>query len=133
MIVDHPKPASAPALPARDRLIDSLPGIGPTRAKAFKHLGIQIVGDLLEYFPRDYQLETSERSIDQLTEGPIQTARGTVCAVDYIPKRPRPRFEATLDDGAGKLSLTWFNGAYLRGRIHPGMTIRVQGKVGFFR
>jgi ATP-dependent DNA helicase RecG len=117
----------------RERGIDTVSGIGPTRAKVFRNLGVNTLGDLLEYFPRDYQLETSELSIKQLTEGPIQTVRGTVCAVDYIPRRPRPRFEATLDDGTAKLSLTWFNGAYLRSRIHPGMSIRVQGKVGYFR
>jgi ATP-dependent DNA helicase RecG len=113
--------------------IDALPGIGPTRAKAFKHLGVSTLGDLLEYFPRDYQYESSELTIAALTEGPIQTVRGTVCAVDYIPSRPRPRFEATLDDDTRKLSLVWFNGAYLRSRIHPGMNLRVQGRVKFFR
>ena len=82
---------SAPSIPSRRS--------ARTRAKAFKHLGVETLGDLLEYFPRDYQYESSELSIDQLTEGPIQTVRGTVCAVDYIPSRPRPRFEATIEDG----------------------------------
>jgi ATP-dependent DNA helicase RecG len=31
------------------------------------------------------------------------------------------------------LAITWFNGGWLRTRIHPGMMIRVQGKVDFFR
>ena len=115
------------------RPVETLAGVGPTRAKAFKALGVHTLGHLLEYFPRDYQFESSELSIAQLTHGPIQTVRGTVCAVDYIPMRPRPRFEATLDDGTRKLSLIWFHGGYLRTRIHPGMTIRVQGKVRFFR
>jgi ATP-dependent DNA helicase RecG len=56
-----------------------------------------------------------------------------VVAVDYIPSRPRPRFEATLDDGTGRLSLNWFHGAYLRTRIYPGQQLRVRGKVGFFK
>jgi len=124
---------ATPVLPAWQHPIESLSGVGPTRAKAFKALGVNVLGDLVEYFPRDYQYESAELSIAQLTDGPIQTTRGTVCAVDYIPSRPRPRFEATLDDGTRKLSLTWFHGGYLRSRIHPGMTIRVQGKVGFFR
>src|SRR5947209_6488974 len=115
------------------RPADSLAGVGPTRAKYLKALGVETLGDLLEYFPRDYQHESSELSIDQLVEGQIQTARGTVCAVDYVPTRPRPRFEATIDDGTRKLSIIWFHGSYLRTRIHPGMTIRVQGKVKFFR
>jgi ATP-dependent DNA helicase RecG len=125
--------ATTPALPARERAIETLSGIGPTRAKAFKHLGVHKLGDLLEYFPRDYQYESSELPISQLTQGPIQTVRGTVCAVDYISRRPRPRFEATLDDGTGKLAITWFHGSWLRTRIHPGMNIRVQGKIEFFR
>lgn len=129
---NHAENGNLVASPGKTR-IDTLPGIGPTRAKAFKQLGLETLGDLLEYFPRDYQLETSELAIDQLTEGPIQTVRGTVCAVDYVPARPRPRFEATLDDERGKLSLVWFNGAYLRTRIHPGMSIRLQGKVKFYR
>jgi ATP-dependent DNA helicase RecG len=128
-----PTATTTPAPPARERPIETLAGIGPTRAKAFKHLGVHKLGDLLEYFPRDYQYESSELSISQLTSGPMQTVRGTVVAVDYIPKRPRPRFEATLDDGTAKLAITWFHGAWLRTRIHPGMTIRVQGKVELFR
>src|SRR5579859_796689 len=122
-----------PVVSARERGIEMVAGVGPTRAKVFRNLGVKAIGDLLEYFPRDYQLETSELSIKQLIEGPIQTVRGTVCAVDYIPRRPRPRFEATLDDGTAKLSIIWFNGAYLRSRVHPGMTIRVQGKMKYFR
>jgi ATP-dependent DNA helicase RecG len=116
-----------------DRPVESLVGVGPTRAKALRALGVSTLADLLEYFPRDYQLETSELSIRELRDGIIQTARGVVCAVDYIPRRPHPRFEATLEADGVKLSLSWFNGAYLRTKIHPGMTIRVQGKVGYFR
>ncbi len=119
---------SALALP-----VESLDQVGPSRAKALKLLGVRTLGDLLEYFPRNYQYESSERGIDQLVTEQIQTARGQVVAVDYVPIRPRPRFEATIDDGAGKLGLVWFNGAYLRRTICPGMMIRVQGKVRFYR
>ena len=119
--------------PALLRPIESLEGVGATRAKVFRALGVKTLGDLLDYFPRDYQFESSERPISQLVPNDFQTARGTVVAVDYVPVRPRPRFEATIDDGTGKAGLVWFHGAYLRKLIHPGMHIRVKGKVGFFR
>ena len=126
--------APAPAVPgALLRPVESLDGVGPTRAKAFRMLGVKTLGDLLEYFPRDYQFESSERTISQLVPSDIQTARGQVVAVDYVPVRPRPRFEATIDDGTSKAAIVWFHGQYLRTKIHPGMTIRVQGKVSFFR
>ncbi len=106
--------------------------MGAGRGKALRELGVGTLGDLLEYFPRTYQVERSERPIAQLVPHQIQIARGEVTAVDYIPY-PRPRFEATLRDPTGILSLAWFNGAFLRTRIHPGQILRVQGKVGYFR
>src|SRR5450432_139094 len=111
--------------------IESLEGVGSTRAKYLKELGLHTLDDLLEYFPRDYQYESPEKTIRELINDQIQTARGTVVAVDYI-SRPRARFEATLDDNTAKLALVWFNGAYLRKLIHPGKLIRVRGKVRFF-
>ncbi|MDB5322852.1 MAG: recG [Phycisphaerales bacterium] len=113
--------------------VTSLAGVGPTRAQHLGDLGVNTLGELLEYFPRTYQHETEERAINQLDPGPIQTARGKVIAVDYIATRPRPRFEATLDDGTGILACVWFNGSYLRKSIHPGLMIRVKGKVGSFK
>jgi ATP-dependent DNA helicase RecG len=113
--------------------IHALPGIGPTRAKHFRDLGVQTLADLLEYFPRTYQYESAERTIADLIADQIQMTRGQVIAVDYIPSRPRPRFEATLDDGTDRLALVFFHGSYLRGRIRPGMTLRVQGMVKLFR
>src|SRR6185436_14212208 len=35
-------------------------------------------------------------------------------------------------DGKEKLGLVWFNQAWLRGKIHPGLIIRVRGRVKFF-
>src|SRR5690348_3904658 len=68
------------------RLIDDLDGVGPTRAKHLRALGIKNLGDLLEYFPRTYQFESGERAIGELTSSDaIQQARGQVVAVDYIP------------------------------------------------
>ena len=118
---------------ALSRPIDSLEGVGPTRAKAFAALGVRTLGDLLEYFPRDYQFESSELSIRQLVPEQVQTVRGRVVACDYIAGRGRARFEATIDDGTGKLALVFFHSAYLRRQIHPGLMIRVQGRVKYFR
>ena len=116
------------------RPVESLEGVGPTRGKLLRKLGVRTLGELLEYFPRTYQFESAERPIRDLVPEQIGTARGEVVAVDYVPVRPRPRFEATLDDGSGaKLALVWFHSAYLRQRIHPGVHLRVQGKVKFFR
>lgn len=123
----------ASVITPHERPIESLTGIGPARAAALKKLGVGTTRDLLEYFPHRYQLELAEQPIAELRPEIIQNARGEVTAVDYIAAYPRPRFEATVQDETGSLSLVWFNGAYLRSKIHPGQQIRVKGKVRYFR
>src|SRR5438046_918320 len=95
--------------------VEALAGVGLARAKHFWAVGVRTLADLLEYFPRTYQYESAERSISELVADQIQTARGEVVAVDYIARRPRPRFEATIDDGTDKLALVFFNSSFLRG------------------
>jgi ATP-dependent DNA helicase RecG len=126
-----PKPPM-PSDSVLDNPVSTVDGVGPARVTEFKKLEVETVGDLLAYFPRDYQMEAGERPIGELVPGQIQSARGEVVAVDYIAGRPA-RFEATLDDGTGKLALAWFNSAFLRGQIHPGDQLVVQGMVKLFR
>ena len=51
------------------RLAAELHGVTPLRAKQLGDLGVQTLGDLLEYFPRDYHFESEELTISQLHEG----------------------------------------------------------------
>jgi ATP-dependent DNA helicase RecG len=125
-------PPVDPGVEPLARPIGLLRGVGKTRLAALADAGVNTLGDLLEYFPRTYQIERSERPIAQLAANDLQYARGEVVAVNYTVGG-RPRFEATLQDPTGKLALTWFNGGYLRTRIHPGQILRVRGKVAWFR
>src|SRR5688572_16903465 len=120
-------------IPPLEQRIETLEGVGKSKAAEFAARGVATLGDLLEYFPRTYQQERSERPIKELVSEQIQIARGEVVAADYIATRPRPRFEATLDDGTGKLALVWFNSSFLRKTIYPGKLLRVSGRVRFFR
>src|SRR5436190_23207436 len=104
-------PPDAP-MSALLRPVESLAGVGPTRARHFLALGVSTLGDLLEYFPRDYQYESEELKIGQLRPEQIQMARGEVVAVNYSPTRPRPRLQATPSAGTGNLALVWLNPAY---------------------
>src|SRR5688572_31598762 len=96
--------------------VGALSGVGPKREKSLRALGLATLGDLLEYLPRDYRFESSERPVDELVNEQIQTVRGEVIAADYIAGRPRSRFEATLRDlvGGEKLAVVWFNAAWMR-------------------
>jgi ATP-dependent DNA helicase RecG len=106
--------------------------LSPARQRQLAELGIGKPSDLLEYFPRDYVQESPECEIGELRADAIQMARGTVNAVDFVQGQ-NPRFIATISDGRKALTLTFFHGGYLTGRIVPGMLLRARGKVQYFR
>ena len=113
--------------------LTDLHGIGPARATTLRALGLATVRDLIEYFPRRYQFEAEEMPIADLAADTIHTVRGEVTATNYRRTARGGVFEATIHDGSDAVSLAWFNAAWLRNKLTPGMTIRVRGKVKMFR
>ncbi len=110
--------------------------MGKNRARLFGRLDIHTVSDLIRHLPMRYEHEAEEGGIGQLQAGTIGSARGIVQGAQWVSggygSGRKGRFTATLADDSGTLSLTWFNAGYLRDKLHPGMTIRVQGKVKLF-
>jgi ATP-dependent DNA helicase RecG len=109
--------------------ISRVRGVGPRRAAALLELGVKNVGQLLAYLPVRHERQEAEAPIRDLVPGTLATARGEVSATRVVNRRPRPRFEAVLIDDDGRLDLVWFNMLFLRDTIHPGVRLRVQGKV----
>jgi len=101
-------------------------------ALAMRALGVTNVGQLIAYLPMRHEFQEAEATIDRLVPETLVTARGEITATRVVNKRPRPRFEAVLMDQTGRLDLVWFNMPHLRHRIHPGMRLRVSGKVKRF-
>jgi ATP-dependent DNA helicase RecG len=121
--------------------VEALHGVGKRRARLFARLDIHTVSDLLRHLPMRYEHQAGEDTINRLIEGTIGTARGMVKTVQWVGPNMaghsggggrKGRFVVTLIDDTGTLNLTWFNAGYLREKLHPGMNLRVQGKVKFF-
>ena len=118
--------------------VEALPGVGKRRAGALRRLEVETVTDLLRHYPMRYEHEAAEDAISALPREGIGSARGTVQGTQWVPSRGAPvrgskgRFQATLEDASGRLLLTWFNARWMREKLHPGMQVRVQGKVSNF-
>lgn len=113
-------------------LVD-VPGITERLARDLSTMGLRAVGQLVAHLPHRHEREEPEAPIAELEPESTVSARGEVTACRVAGFGKRARFEAVLSDGTGRLDLVWFNAPYLRGKIHPGEYLRVQGKAKRFK
>ncbi|MDH3584309.1 MAG: ATP-dependent DNA helicase RecG, partial [Phycisphaerae bacterium] len=115
-------------------LIQDAPDVGPRRARLLGRLGIHTVADAIKHLPHRYEYQAGRTTIGQLPEGAVATAAGLVAKSRWIPasgfrRGRRGRLTATIEDDSGELDMVFFNAAYLRDRVRPGVQVQVTGKV----
>jgi ATP-dependent DNA helicase RecG len=113
--------------------VQFLKGVGPARAETFAQLGVETVGDLLEYFPRDWNFVPEPCKIARIRPNETVTVFGMVESTDYQSYRRQPLFEAMISDDTGVCRIVWFHGGYLRDQLEPGQIIMVSGKVTLYK
>ena len=123
---------------SESRLSVSMPvqyvkGVGPARAEIFAHLGVKTVGDLLEYFPRDWNFLPELKKINQIQPGRDVAVIGLIESTDYQSYRRQPLFEVVISDDTGVCRIIWFHGGYLRNQLAPGQVIMVSGKASIYK
>ena len=118
------------ALRLADRL-DTLPGIGPARARGLEKLGLVTVEDLLRCYPRSYE---DRRKFSTVAAAPVDIPVCLELLVAEPPRLSRIRkglelVKARLVDDTGSLTATFFNQTYMKDALRPGETYIVYGKV----
>ena len=113
--------------------VQFLKGVGPARANAFAQLGVETVGDLLEYYPRDWVFTPDAVKINQMRQGQSATIVGLIESTDYARHVRVPFFEAEITDDTGMCRAIWFHGGYLRNQLKAGQVIMVSGKVSLYK
>ena len=115
-------------MPDREDSILTLPGIGPKKAALFARLGLHTLGDLLRFYPRDYEDRTKLVPIAELEPGQPACFLASVISnpqTHAIPKPGRQRLEVTkvvVADDTQRLHLTFFNQGYLTEKLRRGDT-----------
>ena len=87
-------------------------GVGPAREKVLKKLGIERIGDLVWYVPRDYEDRRKIIPIGELKEGKF-TTRGRITSIERKKVKKVKIVSATLSDGMKTIVLKWFNQDYV--------------------
>ncbi|HEX4059258.1 MAG TPA: ATP-dependent DNA helicase RecG [Galbitalea sp.] len=116
---------------------DKLSGVlgGRTASSFQKHLGLETVGDLLSYYPRRY---AKRGELTALSELELDTDVTIVAQVlSGTERRMKAKngsiFEATITDGKGILTLTFFNQSWRSKELLPGVRGMFAGKVGAYK
>ncbi len=125
-----------------DSPLAEVKGIGPKFAERLAGLGLLLVKDLLQYYPRDYVDYSSLRRIQALEAGQTATIVATVrrCHGFKSPRNPNLSIlELQLQDPTGRLKVTRFfagrrfsSSSYIKSQSRlypPGVTVAVSGLV----
>lgn len=117
-----------------DQVISHIKGIGPKLAESFHALDLYTIRDALNYLPRRYDDYTRMLKISELKPFETVTVIGTVVFTQTrVSKNNRQDFFMTVEDGTGRLAVTFFNQYWLMSKIRKGSQISLRGKVTIFR
>lgn len=111
--------------------VDKIKGVGPKREELLKKIGINTIYDLLTFYPREYEDNSEYRSVKDAV---VNTKNSFVLTITspakvYWPKRRFSILDCKAEDNTGKITLKWFNQHYLKNKLVPGKTYRVNGLV----
>ncbi|MDF2542197.1 MAG: ATP-dependent helicase RecG [Herbinix sp.] len=105
-------------------------GIGEKTAKMFEKLGIETVQDLLEHYPRGYEVFDRPVPITEITEGATIAIDAGIAMTPKIKKiRNLQIVTVQVKDSYGSMHLTWFNMPFLQKTLRMGYHYIFRGKV----
>lgn len=112
--------------------LTQLKGVGAMRAQLFSKLGIQSVGALLRFYPRDYEDWSAPVSISAAPFNEISIIKAQVVSpvTQVRAKGGMLLFKTVVSDGVRDLNLTFFNNKYIGNILKEGKTYLFRGKVG---
>ncbi len=111
--------------------ISSLSGIGAKRAALFNKLGIESVGDLLNFYPRAYEDWSTVEKIENLKYGGtfcIKAVLGTPLS-DVRVSGGRIMSKGLVYDDTGTLEIVFFNNKYISSMLRGGNEYFFYGKI----
>ncbi len=107
-----------------------LKGVGEKTEALFHKVGVFTVGDLLSYYPRDYDIFREPVTVGELREQEKAAVTGTVTGSVEVKRVKNLTIVTTvISDLTGRCRLTWFNMPFLRSTLKRGMTLVFRGRM----
>ena len=111
--------------------LTALKGIGEKTGELFHKLGITSVEELLEFFPRDYELFSAPSTIGEIGCRTFATVRGTFTQ-SLFQRRIKKMTITTAqfkDEVGGQIRVCYFNAPFMKDAITPGQLYILKGRV----
>lgn len=101
--------------------IIKLKGIGEKTAVPFAKAGIHTILDLLQYYPRAYEIYGEPVELEQIEDGQKYAVQGYVVSVSGVKRFKKYQiFTAQIRVGEQTMQGTWFNMPFLRNYFQKG-------------
>ncbi|MBE6784276.1 MAG: ATP-dependent DNA helicase RecG [Ruminococcaceae bacterium] len=109
-----------------------LKGVGEKRAELFSKLGINSLGDILEYYPRMYEDWSKAKKISETVVGETSCVKGfiTHTPTKALIKKGMTIYKTGVCDGEEVMDLTIFNNRFAAEALKEGEEYVFFGKVG---
>ncbi len=115
------------------QLTDSLgtiKGIGEKTEQKFHKLSLFSVNDLIEHYPRGYEVYEMPKPISSAMEGTTIAIEAGIATIAEIKKiRNLQIITCMVRDPSGMIKLTWFNQPFLKNTLRLGARFIFRGKV----
>jgi len=108
--------------------VTAVKGVGAELAKKLAVLGLQTVGDLIDYFPRRYNDFSTVTPVRQLTRPGAVTVAAKITQISgrYV-RRGLHITEAVAADDSGSVRIVWFNQPYRAAAMKKGVDYFISG------
>lgn len=110
--------------------INTLKGVGEKTEALFLKVGVSTIDDLLDYYPRTYDVYEDSILISEIEEGKIVTVTGAIFGRIQVGGNKNMQITSLLlKDISGTLKVVWYRMPFLRTTLSKGGMLTLRGKV----
>ena len=108
--------------------ISALKGVGEKTEKALNRLGIITIENLMEYYPRNYDIYEAPVLPEEIVEGKTAAVAFSITTPPAVVRSTRTPMVTLKMSGPGRLLyLTWYNMPYLKNTLKSGARFIFRG------
>lgn len=114
----------------REDTVGKLKGVGEKTEKLYAKLGIYTISDLLEFYPRAYDMVEEPVAVNNVVEETICAVAGVITRKPIVsPNSKLQILSVTLHENEASLKLVWFRMPFLRNKLTVGSRYIYRGRV----